>query len=269
MYNYAKLWKAESPRTHSSNEIKGAQGLAIALLVFCGLWFCLLVFLRKRIQLAIGLVKEAGRAVCSMPIIVFYPVLQAAGFVAFLVPWVFYSVYVASIGTWQTENYASSTNSFTAVDVQRYQYGKKAEGYAWYLLFVLFWTGEFIVAVGQITQALAVARWYFTRDKSSVGSWSFLTAVRQATFWHLGTAAFGSLIIAIIEFIRAIVAYVQKKAKDSGNKVAQYLLCTIQCCLWCMEKCMKFINKNAYIQTAIFGVSFCPAAKKAFFLIAR
>lgn len=32
---------------------------------------------------------------------------------------------------------------------------------------------------------------------------------------------------------------------------------------------MKFLNKNAYIQTAIFGYSFCAAAKKAFFLIAR
>lgn len=32
---------------------------------------------------------------------------------------------------------------------------------------------------------------------------------------------------------------------------------------------MKFLNKNAYIQTAIHGYSFCKSAKKAFFLIAR
>ena len=38
---------------------------------------------------------------------------------------------------------------------------------------------------------------------------------------------------------------------------------------WCIEKCMKFINKNAYIQTAIFGYHFCKAAKCAFFLILR
>ena len=36
-----------------------------------------------------------------------------------------------------------------------------------------------------------------------------------------------------------------------------------------IEKCMKFINKNAYIQTAIFGYHFCKAAKCAFFLILR
>jgi len=39
--------------------------------------------------------------------------------------------------------------------------------------------------------------------------------------------------------------------------------------MWCIEKCMKFINKNAYIQIAIFGYSFCKAARKAFWLILR
>jgi hypothetical protein len=32
---------------------------------------------------------------------------------------------------------------------------------------------------------------------------------------------------------------------------------------------MKFLNKNAYIQTAIFGYSFCKASRKAFFLLLR
>ena len=36
-----------------------------------------------------------------------------------------------------------------------------------------------------------------------------------------------------------------------------------------MEKCMKFLNKEAYIQTAIFGYPFCTAARKGFFLVLR
>lgn len=32
---------------------------------------------------------------------------------------------------------------------------------------------------------------------------------------------------------------------------------------------MKFINKHAYIITAIYGTSFCPSARKAFFLLLR
>ena len=40
-------------------------------------------------------------------------------------------------------------------------------------------------------------------------------------------------------------------------------------CLWCFEKFIKFINKNAYIQCAITSHNFCVSAKDAFFLITR
>jgi hypothetical protein len=87
--------------------------------------------------------------------------------------------------------------------------------------------------------------------------------------YHAGTAAFGSLIVAVIKTIRAIVSYLQKKAKKHKNKIMEYLLCILGCLLWCLEKMMKFINKNAYIVTAVYGYSFCKAARKAFFVILR
>lgn len=86
---------------------------------------------------------------------------------------------------------------------------------------------------------------------------------------HLGTIAFGSLIIAVIKTIRAILTYIQKKAKKSKNKVLEYVICLIQCCMVCLEKIMKFMNKNAYIITAIYATSFCSSARKAFFLLLR
>lgn len=41
------------------------------------------------------------------------------------------------------------------------------------------------------------------------------------------------------------------------------------CCLDCLERFIKFISKNAYIQIAITGKSFCPAAWNAFILIIK
>lgn len=32
---------------------------------------------------------------------------------------------------------------------------------------------------------------------------------------------------------------------------------------------MKFLNKNAYVQTAIFGTSFCESSRRGFFLVVR
>ena len=66
-----------------------------------------------------------------------------------------------------------------------------------------------------------------------------------------------------------MIAYLQNEAKKSGNKLAKLVLAVIQCCMYCVEKCMKFMNQTAYIQIAIFGISFCAAAKRAFFLILR
>lgn len=80
------------------------------------------------------------------------------------------------------------------------------------------------------------------------------------------------------------------------NKFAKFLLSCMKCCFWCLEKCIKFLNRNAYImvssaaaremlhlvkfskwfklfvvflQIAIYGKSFCPSARDAFFLLMR
>merc|ERR1712153_231317 len=42
-----------------------------------------------------------------------------------------------------------------------------------------------------------------------------------------------------------------------------FVFCCCRCCLWCMEKCMKYINKGAYIFTVIKGEWFCSAACSA------
>ena len=47
------------------------------------------------------------------------------------------------------------------------------------------------------------------------------------------------------------------------------LLCVCKCCLWCLEKFMRFINRNAYIMCAIKSTNFCKSAQAAFNLIMR
>lgn len=47
------------------------------------------------------------------------------------------------------------------------------------------------------------------------------------------------------------------------------MLCVTRCCLDCLERFIKFITKNAYIQMAITGKSFCASAWNAFCLILK
>ncbi|PIO34031.1 hypothetical protein AB205_0188620 [Aquarana catesbeiana] len=55
----------------------------------------------------------------------------------------------------------------------------------------------------------------------------------------------------------------------ADNKCARFLLCCLKCCFWCLEKFIKFLNRNAYIMIAIYGTNFCTSAKNAFFLLMR
>merc|ERR1719231_323864 len=86
---------------------------------------------------------------------------------------------------------------------------------------------------------------------------------------HMGTAAFGSCIIAICQMIRIILAYIDKKTKKAqeGNKALKIFMKVIQICMACFEKILKFISRNAYIMTALTGKAFCFATKDAFLLI--
>jgi hypothetical protein len=153
--------------------------------------------------------------------------------------------------------------------VRSFEFSDFVKQCGWYLLFCFFWSGQFILAMGEIVFAMAVSKWYFCRDKDEIGNLTVIKSATTSIWYHSGTAAFGSLLIAIIKLIRAFIAYLQKKAEEMDSSIAKAILCCFQCCFWCLEKCMKFLNKNAYIQTAIFGTAFCTSAKEAFFLILR
>jgi Plasma-membrane choline transporter len=118
--------------------------------------------------------------------------------------------------------------------------------------------------------AFAVSKWYFSREKFKTGSWTVIFSFVKVCTFHLGTCAYGSFVIAIVQFIRPVLAKFQKTVqKYDKSKVATILLCCCQCCLWCLQCILKFISKNAYVQTAIFGTSFCKSCRQAFALIAR
>lgn len=87
--------------------------------------------------------------------------------------------------------------------------------------------------------------------------------------YHLGTVAFGALIIAIVRVIRVILEYIDHKLKKFDNPFTRCLMCFCKCCFWCLESFLKFINKNAYIMCAIHGKSFCTSARDAFSLLMR
>ncbi|CAG5121002.1 unnamed protein product [Candidula unifasciata] len=139
-----------------------------------------------------------------------------------------------------------------------------------FMLFMLLWVLNFIVALGQTTLAGAFSSYYWAWEKpKDIPLFPVLASLHRALRYHLGSLAFGSLIIAVVQLVRVVLEYLEYKLKDAENKVAKFLIRCLKCCFWCLEKFLKFLNKNAYIMIAIHGRNFCLSAKDAFMLIMR
>lgn len=259
----------ESPQRVSDEWIRALY--AVSVICFIVLAFLVLISccLRQQIQMSIGCAKAAARAINRMPSILLVPVLQTIAFIACLCAFSIYGVHLASMGTISTHEFPVDIYSGAEVAVRTYDFDGAVEGMAWFLLFSAFWTSNFIVSVGDLIVAMSVSRWYFHKDKRRVGSSVVLGSISNTLFYHTGTLAFGSLLIAIVQIIRALLERLRRTIKKKDNKIANSLICCCQCCFCMLEGCLKFMNKNAYIQTAIFGTSFCKSSRQAFNLMLR
>ncbi|RLN87491.1 hypothetical protein BBJ28_00004806 [Nothophytophthora sp. Chile5] len=118
------------------------------------------------------------------------------------------------------------------------------------------------------TIAGAVSRFYWSRNKTSdeMGRFPVLTSFKNCFRYHLGSLAFGAFVIAVVQFVRAALLYLDHQTQDlqKSNAVLKVVMKVVQCCLWCLEKCLRFLSKNAYILVAMKGHSFCASARDAF-----
>jgi hypothetical protein len=234
--------------------------LLCALFILC---LSLLLLMFKRILLAIGILKEASIAISSMPLLLPLPFLPVICIVAVLFFGIVVFLYLFSIGTLV---YKSSCSCY------EYEFDTIIRLSFIYLAFGIFWSVALLTAILETTIAGAVAKWYFTLDKvrlSSVGP--IVKSATRVFVFNMGSLALGSLIVAIVQTIRVVVNFIEGELRKRAVRFKWIgtLLKLFSCFLWVYEKCIKFINRQAYIEIAIYGESFFPSAKRAFQLLVR
>jgi hypothetical protein len=172
LYDLASTW--DHNNNGSATQIQLLYIFSYIAMGVCILYFCLMIVLRKRINLAIFIVKEAARAMAAMPIILLTPVLQAVAVSCFLVFWVIYVLFLASSGSVTTEKGSYVTSSGQSVDYtyKTFTYEDNTRYAFLYMLFMWFWFSQFVIACGQLVVALAFSDWYFSRDKKDAGNTS-------------------------------------------------------------------------------------------------
>ncbi|QQP57125.1 Choline transporter protein 2 [Caligus rogercresseyi] len=98
----------------------------------------------------------------------------------------------------------------------------------------------------------AFASWYWTFDKKrEVPSLPLLSSTTRTFRYHLGTVAFGSLIIAIIRFIRVMLERIEEKMKQyhQDNPVVKVVKNNVTCKL--KKEDTKSFTKSSMIQSKV------------------
>ncbi|XP_074034982.1 choline transporter-like protein 1 [Leptinotarsa decemlineata] len=218
---------------------------------------CLIIFvMRNRIRLVVQLFEESGKAIAAMPLLLLEPILTFSCLAAVIFLWVYFSVWIESSGILSQKR----------PGVYYYEKDDWMKLTRWYNFFAMLWMAQFMIGCQHMIIAGAVSVWYFKRDKSRLGS-PILRSAENLIRFHLGSVALGSFLIALIQFIRVILKAIEKYLNKREGKCVEYTLKCCQCCLYCFEKILKYLSRNAYIEIAMHGYSFCEAGKQAFKLL--
>jgi len=216
----------------------------------------ILLVLIKRLRLAIGLITEASKAVTGIFFIVLWPIFPFILQMTCLAYSVSVAVFLSAAGkplyrVTNTTAYCCGTATFKIGDscepatfsnqsqnatctFYRYGYGNPfntaettavinfLNDYQWlpqlYNAFMFYWLQAFCVGLDQMILAGCFAIWYWSKSKKLC---ILLTSVKDTLLYHLGSVAFGSLIIAIVKFVRMLIQFVENRVKSATGNNAE------------------------------------------------
>ncbi|KAJ7317378.1 hypothetical protein JRQ81_003540 [Phrynocephalus forsythii] len=273
-----------------------------ALIILCvveAILLLTLLFLRKRILIALALIREASRAIGYMMSTLLYPLVTFVLLVICVAYWGITALYLATSGqplyrviptnqslpgcqgisgneSCNPLEFNASSYPTCAVECIFFKYNdqglfqRNLFNLQIYNVVGFLWCINFVIALGQCVLAGAFASYYWAFNKpKDIPACAVFGAFLRTLRYHVGSLAFGALILTIVQVIRMILEYLDHKLKDAQNPVARCIFCCLKCCFWCLEKFIKFLNRNAYIMIAIYGKNFCVSAKNAFKLLMR
>ena len=244
---------------------------AIIATIFTVALLLIFISVRNSLTLVVKIFDESTLAVMQMPLLMIEPIKTLVAMASVCAYFIVVGAFIITIHMPELDD-----RGFVRF-VERE--GTSISGLFCAHLFGCLWLLEFLSGCQQMILAGAVSKWFFSREekrkevdeKDGLQCKVKLSPTFQSTvelvLFGLGTIALGSMIIAIVQFARIVLGYIQSKLRGSDSKMAKDISKALVCCLMCFEKVLKFINRNAYICAAMYGTSFFQSGKKAFKLI--
>lgn len=95
---------------------------------------------------------------------------------------------------------------------------------------------------------------------------NFLTESYNFSY-HLGTAAFGSVIISTFQIIRSILNSIFNQIVELNSDTSTTIC--FSCCCGSFANAIMYLSRSGYVMCAIHGTDFYTSGKDAFNLIKR
>ncbi|XP_052586249.1 choline transporter-like protein 5 isoform X4 [Peromyscus californicus insignis] len=270
--------------------------MMIILSIIEAIIIIVLIFFRRRILVAITLLKEGSKAIGYIPSTLFYPILTFFLLSICISYWAVTAIFLATSGVpifkvmvpegeCRYEDEICDPEIFPKTNIPKLCpgascnfafYGGRSVYHSYivtfqiYNLFAFLWLINFVIALGQCTLAGAFASYYWAmRKPEDIPKYPLFISFGRAIRYHTGSLAFGSLILASVQMFKVIIEYLDRRLKKKENRVSRFLQGCLRCCFWCLEKLVKFLNRNAYIMISLYGKNFCDSTKDAFYLLMR
>lgn len=162
---------------------------ALCLVCICCCW--------SAIKVAIAVYKTTAQYVGANLRIFALPLFSWVCLAVWVLVWGFSIVHVASVGevTQRAAPFSFTTEIMWTNDA-RYM--------VLYQVFGLLWVAAFINGLCQFIIAASACLWYFTVNTDTKGRGTVGTALYWGFRFHMGSIAFGSFIIAVVQMIRII-----------------------------------------------------------------
>jgi Pyruvate/2-oxoacid:ferredoxin oxidoreductase delta subunit len=264
--------------------------LACIMSVLSLIYIVSMLAARKKIQVSIAIVKEGSKVIKARPLTMFWPlgplVVQLGLIVYFFLFILFLGTADINASHFEGLSAAITTTSTYLESMAFYNATIATGGFdgieasqatitvviVVYFLLGVLWTVQSVKNIGWTSMSGSVSHWFFFRDDPSDKTrFPLMRALGQVFRYHLGSIFFGSFIIAIIQLIRIMLMAVERMTKDwqDKNPVLKLGFKCFQCCLWCLEKTIKFITNYCFIYVAMQGSGFCKSCYLTFTLITK
>jgi len=132
----------------------------------------------------------------------------------------------------------------------------------------MYWISEWLTNTVHTIIAGVYGSWYFSPH--NFPKRATRGAARRALTYSFGSISFGSLLVAIIQFLKQVCTVARSQGASEGGAagwIAYAVFCVLSCVLAIIEWVVEFVNRYAFCHIALYGKSYIAAAKDTWRMI--